>query len=102
MTSCITNLKIFKNCKKGIKPTGRVTVDGLSEFIAIHIWEVIIVDVLLELRVGPGVGGDQEELCRLQGYTHVMLRFAKLKRVPSSSQLPEVVGLVGQRGMQKI
>ena len=28
----------------------------MLKFVAIHIWEVGIVNVLLELRVGPGVG----------------------------------------------
>jgi hypothetical protein len=41
-----------------LKSTGRILVYDLSEFAAIHLWEVVAVDVLLELCISPGVAGD--------------------------------------------
>ena len=62
MTSSTTHLNILRDRGKGLKPTGRICVDDLLEFIATHLREATIAYVLFELRIGPGVRGDQEEL----------------------------------------
>ena len=53
VTSCTTDLNVPRNCRKGLKLTGRVSVDHLLEFINTHLCEIAIVDVPLELRIGP-------------------------------------------------
>ena len=100
MISCIMRLSTLGDRRRGLEPTRRILVDDLPEFIITHCWEVITVDVLLELRIRTGVVGTQEELPHAQRSTHVTLRLCKAKRVPSSSQLPEVASSVGQRETQ--
>ena len=41
--------------QKGLKPTRRILGYDFLEFIIIHIWKVVAVDILLELRIGPSV-----------------------------------------------
>jgi len=92
------HLSIPRDSANGLKPTRRVLVDDLPEFIITHCREVVTTDVLLELRVRPEAGSGQEELHHVKRFTHVTLTLDKAKRVPSSSQSPEVGGLVGQQG----
>ena len=72
---------------KLVKPTRRILIYDLLKLVATQRWEVVVVDVLLELCIGPG-RGNQDELSCGRRSTHVTLRLAKLNKVPSSSQLP--------------
>ena len=63
MTSSTTRLSSVEVTEINLKPTGRVLIYDISEFVATHIWEVGIVKVLLELRVGPGEGNQEKLFC---------------------------------------
>jgi hypothetical protein len=94
--SCTTRLSNVEVAEIHPTPTGRILIYDLLEFVAIHIWEAGVVNVLLELRIGPGVGNQEELFCGRR-FAHVTLRLAKLNRVPSSSQFPGVAGLTTTR-----
>ena len=82
--------------QKGMKPTRRILGCDFLEFIIIHIWKVVAVDILLELRIGPSILSNEDKgdgIRSTQKCTHVTLVLAKLKRVPSSSQFPETAGI---------
>jgi hypothetical protein len=70
--------------------TGRILVYNRLKVGAIHPREIAIVNVLLELRISPGVD-DQDELFCGRRPTHVTLTLVILNTVPSSSQFPGVV-----------
>jgi hypothetical protein len=88
-TTCLSNVEVTETT---VKLTGRILIYELLKLIAIRPWEVVAVNVLLELCVGPGVGRQDELFCGRRS-THVMLALAKLNRVPSSSQFPGVTRL---------
>ena len=92
MTSSTIRLSNVQVTETSIKLTGRILIYELLKLIAIRPWEVVAVNVLLELRIGPGVGRQDELFCGRRS-THVMLALAKLNRVPSSSQFPGVARL---------
>ena len=87
MTSSTTRLSNAGVTGTKLKLAGRVLVDDSLEFVATHPWEVVTVNILLELRIGPEVG-NQGELASGRRATHVTLTLPKLNRVPSSSQFP--------------
>jgi hypothetical protein len=88
VTSCATRISNVRVTEADLKPTGRILIYDRLEFVTFHLREVGIVNVLLKLRIGPGVCDQEEEVLRGQGSTHVMLTLPKLNRVPSSSQFP--------------
>ena len=90
MTSSTTRLSNVSVTKINPRLTGRILIYDRLEFVIIRPWEVAIVDVLLELRIGPGVGNQDELVCGWRS-THVTSTVPKLNRVPSSSQVPGVV-----------
>jgi hypothetical protein len=92
VTSSTTRLSNVGVTETTIKLTGRILIYELLKLIAIRPWEVVAVNVLLELRIGPGVGRQDELFCGRRS-AHVMLALAKLNRVPSSSQFPRVARL---------
>jgi hypothetical protein len=63
VTSSTTRLSSVEVTETNPKPTGRVLIYDILEFVATHIWEVGIVKVLLELRIGPGVGNQEKLFC---------------------------------------
>jgi hypothetical protein len=88
-TACLNNMDVTEI---NLKLTGRILIHDRLELFAVHPWEVVIANVLLELRIGPRVG-DQDELVYGRRSTHVTLKLSKLNRVPSSSQFPGVTRL---------
>ena len=52
--SCTTRLSNVEVAEIHPTPTGRILIYDLLEFVAIHIWEAGVVNVLLELCIGPG------------------------------------------------
>ena len=93
MTSSTTSLSNVEVTEAKLKPTGRILIYDLLKFVAIRTWEVVAVNIPLELRIGPGAGLQDELLYRRRA-THVTLMLAKLNRVPSSSQFPAIAGLI--------
>jgi hypothetical protein len=63
VTSSTTRLSSVEVTETNPKPTGGVLIYDILEFVAIRIWEVGIVKVLLELRIGPGVGNQEKFFC---------------------------------------
>jgi hypothetical protein len=92
VTSFTTRLSNVSVTEINRRLTGRILIYDRLEFVTIHPWEVAIVDVLLELRIGPGVGNQDGLVCRWRS-TRVTLTLPKLNRVPSSSQVPGVIRL---------
>ena len=92
MISSTTRLNNMDVPETNLKLTGRILIHNRLELFAVHPWEVVIVNVLLELRVSPRVG-DQDELVCGRRSTHVTLKLSKLNKVPSSSQFPGVTRL---------
>ena len=66
MTSCTTHLSILRARGEGLKLTGRIPIHNLLEYIVVHLWEVVTMNVFLKLRIGPRAEGDQEELLRVR------------------------------------
>jgi hypothetical protein len=93
VTSCTTRISNLEVTGINQKQTGRILVYDRLEFVVIRLWEVVIVNVLLELCIGPGVGNQSGLFCGWRS-THVTLRLDKLNRVPSSSQFPGVTGSI--------
>jgi hypothetical protein len=87
VTSSTTRLSNMDVTGTKLKLAGRVLIDDSFEFVATHPWEVVTVNILLELRIGPEVG-NQDGLVSGRRTTHVTLTLPKLNRVPSSSQFP--------------
>jgi hypothetical protein len=56
VTSSTTRLSSVEATEINSAPTGRILIYDRLEFVAIHLWEVVIANVLLEFRIGPGVG----------------------------------------------
>jgi hypothetical protein len=96
VTSSTTRLSNQEVTEAKLKPTGRILIYGLLEFVAIRPWEVVAVNILLELRISPDIGG-QDEILYGRRATHVTLILAKLNRVPSSSQFPAIVRLTTKK-----
>jgi hypothetical protein len=90
--SSATHLSNAEAMETNPELTGRILVYNRLKVGAIHPREIAIVNVLLELRISPGVDNQDELFCGRRP-THVTLTLAKLNRVPSSSQFPGVAGL---------
>ena len=90
--SSATHLRNAEAIETNPELTGRILIYDRLKVGAIHPREIVIVNVLLELRIGPGVYNQDGLFCGWK-HTHVTLRLAKLNRVPSSSQFPGAAGL---------
>ena len=54
MTSSTTRLSHAEATETILKLTGRILIYDLLKLVAAQPWEVVVVNVLLELRIGPG------------------------------------------------
>jgi hypothetical protein len=54
VTSSTTSFSHAEAAETIPKPTGRILIYDLLKLLAAQLWEVVVVNVLLELRIGPG------------------------------------------------